>query len=92
VEKIISKNVGEAVYAGDKISALPIDLVYINEVIGPAAIIYSGKDFGKQSVADNKKIFFIPDHTIPSSSIQVSKGIDLMKAFAAKHNIEMFKQ
>lgn len=93
VEKIISNHVWDKVYAGDKVSALPIDLVYINEVIGPATIVYYNNDFWVNSkISDKNAVFFIPDHTIPSSSIQVSKWIDLMKDFANKHWIEMFKQ
>ena len=93
VEKIISNHVGEKVFAGDKTSALPIDLIYLNEVIGPASIVYFLEDFKENPQIKNPQgVFFIPDHTIPSSSIQVSKGIDLMKAFAKKHEIEMFKQ
>lgn len=93
VEKIISNHIWEKVFAWDKVSALPIDLVYINEVIGPASIVYYNNDFWlDQKVADPKSIFFIPDHTIPSSSIQVSKWIDLMKDFAKKQGFEMFKQ
>lgn len=93
VEKIISNHVKEKVFAGDKVSTLPIDLVYLNEVIGPASIVYFLEDFKENSQVKNPAwVFFIPDHTIPSSSIQVTKGIDLMKAFAKKHNITMFKQ
>ena len=93
VEKIISNHAGEKVFAGDKISALPIDLIYQNEVIAPASIVYFGEDFGKQaSVANPDWVFLIPDHTVPSSSIQVSIWISMMKKFAEKHWIKMFKE
>jgi homoaconitase/3-isopropylmalate dehydratase large subunit len=45
VEKIISNHINEKVYAYDKVSALPIDLVYLNEVIAPPALVYFNKDF-----------------------------------------------
>lgn len=93
VEKIISNHTWDKVFAWDKISALPINLVYINEVIWPASIVYFNNDFWVEGkIADKNWVFFIPDHTIPSSSIQVTKWIDLMKDFAKKHDIEMFKQ
>ena len=93
VEKIISNHVWKKVFAWDKVSALPIDLIYQNEVIAPASIVYFWQDFWKEAkVFDPEKIFFIPDHTIPSSSIQVSIWIDMMKKFAKKHSIKMFKQ
>ena len=93
VEKIISNHVWEKVYQKDKISALPIDLIYLNEVIAPASITYFFQDFWKDAkVANPDGIFLIPDHTIPSSSIAVSIWISLMKAFAHKQWIKMFKQ
>lgn len=93
VEKIISNHLGEYVFAWDKISALPIDLVYINEVIWPASIAYFYNDFWiNAKVADKNAVFFIPDHTVPSCSIQVTKWIDLMKKFSQKHEIKIFKQ
>jgi homoaconitase/3-isopropylmalate dehydratase large subunit len=45
VEKIMSQHVKQKVYAKDKISALPIDLVYLNEVIAPPALVYLYQDF-----------------------------------------------
>ncbi len=93
VEKIISKKTWEKVFAWDKISALPIDLIYQNEVIAPASIVYFHEDFWKDAkVANPDWIFLIPDHTVPSSSIKVSIWIAMMKKFAKKHNIKMFKQ
>lgn len=92
VEKIISNHIWEKVFAWDKVSALPIDLIYQNEVIAPASIVYFWQDFWKEaSVANPDWVFLIPDHTIPSSSIQVSIWIDMMRKFASKHSIKMFK-
>lgn len=41
VEKIVSQHVERTVFTGEKINALPMDILYFNEVIGPSAI----KDF-----------------------------------------------
>ena len=93
VEKIMSKHVWEKVYAHDKISALPIDLVYMNEVIAPAGIVYFYKDFWQDAkVFDPDRILLIPDHTIPSTSVMVSMWIEMMKKFAKKYGIKMFRQ
>ncbi len=93
VEKIISNHVGEKVFAWDKASAMPIDLIYLNEVIAPASITYFLHDFwGDAPVWDKNWIFLIPDHTVPSSSIQVSIWINMMKKFAEKHGVKMFKE
>ena len=38
VEKIVSRQVGRSVYAGEKIERLPISKLFFNDVIGPPAI------------------------------------------------------
>ncbi|MGB9609302.1 MAG: aconitase/3-isopropylmalate dehydratase large subunit family protein, partial [Minisyncoccia bacterium] len=99
VEKIISVHLNRPVFAGEKID-LPIDILFFNEVIGPPAI----KDFYQQftdifkkykkpiKVFDNKRIFFIPDHTVPSSSVAVSEGIDLMEKFSRQQKTFCYKE
>jgi 3-isopropylmalate/(R)-2-methylmalate dehydratase large subunit len=46
VERIISRAAGQKVHAGDLLSALPIDKLYLNEVIAPPAITKFEEDFG----------------------------------------------
>jgi len=99
VEKIVSFHLGRYVFAGEKVD-LPVDVLFFNEVIGPPAI----KDFKakfsdifrknkkKIRVFDQKKVFFIPDHTVPSSSIAVSEGIDLMEEFSREQGIKCYKE
>jgi len=99
VEKIVSDHVVRPVFAGEKLD-LPIDILFFNEVIGPPAI----KDFKNKfsdvfkkhnkevKVFDSKKIFFIPDHTVPSSSIAVSEGIDLMEEFSREQGTKCYKE
>ncbi len=98
-EKIISDHVGRPSFAGDKLD-LPIDTLFFNEVIGPPAIkdfkekfidIYK-KHKKKIKVFDPEKIFFIPDHTVPSSSVAVSEGIDLMEKFSKTQRIKCYKE
>ena len=93
VEKMISNKINSEVFAWDTISALPIDLIYLNEVIGPPAIAYFKNDFWENSrVFNNEKIKLIPDHSIPSCSIAVSNWIEDMKQFAKNEGIKMYKQ
>ncbi len=100
VEKIISDHLKESAYAGDKIDYLPIDVLFFNEVIGPPAISDFNTNFNdifqknkyKNRVFDPEKIYFIPDHTVPSSSVSVSEGITLMEEFAKNQNIKCFKE
>lgn len=94
VEKIVSAHLGKPVFAGEKIERLPIDLLFFNEVIGPPAILEFQKKFSdlKKEVFDNKRVFFIPDHTVPSSSVAVSEGIALMEEFARQQGIKCYKE
>ena len=92
VEKIISDHVGKPVFAGEKLDKLPIDILFLNEVIGPPAIKDFMLNFPKTSVFNQKKIFFIPDHTVPSSSIAASEGITFMEEFAKKQRIKCYKE
>lgn len=99
-EKIVSDHLGKPVLAGEKVDKLPIDLLFFNEVIAPPAL----KDFNfhfedifnkfktKPRVFNSKRVFLIPDHTVPSSSVAVSEGIDFMEKFARKYGIRCYKE
>ncbi len=99
-EKIISEHLGYEVNPGDKIERLPIDILFFNEVIAPPAITEFINNFSdiykkhgqKVKVFDPERIFLIPDHTVPSSSVAVSEGIDLMERFAAEQGIKCYKE
>lgn len=99
-EKIISAHLGKNVYAGEKVEKLPVDILFFNEVIGPPAIIDFREKFtrtfkkygNKPKVFDKKKIFMIPDHTVPSSSVAVSEGITQMEIFAKEQGLKCFKE
>jgi 3-isopropylmalate/(R)-2-methylmalate dehydratase large subunit len=100
VEKIVSRQVGRPVYAGEKIVQLPITKLFFNDVIGPPAIKGFLENFadlfekhGKTSqVFDPKRVFFIPDHSVPPFSVSVAEGIDLMEEFAKPRDIKCYKE
>jgi 3-isopropylmalate/(R)-2-methylmalate dehydratase large subunit len=100
VEKIVSRQVGRQVYAGEKIERLPISKLFFNDVIGPPAIQGFKEDFtdvfkrhGRPSkVFDAPRIFFLPDHSVPTFSIQIAEGVRLMQTFAKEHGIKMYKE
>ncbi|CAA6811461.1 MAG: 3-isopropylmalate dehydratase large subunit (EC [uncultured Campylobacterales bacterium] len=100
VEQIVSHNIGRSVKAGDLVERLPITKMFMNEVIAPPALAYFQNDFGNtlknvdpaKQVYDPSRIFLIPDHTVPSSSAKVSEGMDMMREFAGKTGIKMFKE
>jgi 3-isopropylmalate/(R)-2-methylmalate dehydratase large subunit len=100
VEKIISRQVGHNVRTGEKIERLPITKLFFNDVIGPPAIKGFLENFtdlyeqhGKTSqVFEPKRVFFLPDHSVPTFSIQVAEGVKLMQAFAKERGIKMYKE
>lgn len=100
VEKIVSRQVGRKVYAGEKIERLPVTKLFFNDVIGPPAIKGFLADFaevyekhGKPSqVFDSKRVFFLPDHSVPTFSIQVAEGVKLMQSFCKERGIKMYKE
>ena len=100
VEKIVSRAVGRTVHAGEKIDRLPISKLFFNDVIGPPAIKGFFADFqdifakhGKfPQVFDPKRVFFIPDHSVPSFSVPIADGIDLMESFSRERGIKVYKE
>jgi len=100
VEKIVSRQVGREVYAGEKIDRLPITKLFFNDVIGPPAIKGFLENFGdifekhgkSSQVFDPKRVFFIPDHSVPAFSVPVAEGIDLMREFAQARGIKLYNE
>ena len=100
VEKIVSRQVGREVYAGEKIEHLPITKLFFNDVIGPPAIKGFSENFsdifekyGKiPQVFDPKRVFFVPDHSVPAFSVTIAEGIDLMEEFAKVRGIKTYKE
>jgi 3-isopropylmalate/(R)-2-methylmalate dehydratase large subunit len=100
VEKIVSRQLGRKVYVGEKVERLPITKLFFNDVIGPPAIegflenfseVYA--QYGKPAqVFDPKRVFFMPDHSVPTFSIQIAEGIKLMQAFTKERGIKMYKE
>jgi 3-isopropylmalate/(R)-2-methylmalate dehydratase large subunit len=46
----------------------------------------------RQRVFDPSRVCMIPDHTVPSCSVMVAKGINLMKDFAKEEGLKMYKE
>ena len=100
VEKIISRQVGRDVYAGEKIERLPITKLFFNDVIGPPAIKGFLENFSETfekhgkpvQVWDPKRLFFIPDHSVPAYSVPVAEGIDLMEDFSRERGVKVYKE
>ncbi|MBM3222870.1 MAG: homoaconitate hydratase family protein [Candidatus Tectomicrobia bacterium] len=100
VEKIVSRQVGRKVSAGEKIDRLPITKLFFNDVIGPPAIEGFRADFGDvftragvaPKVFDPRRLYFLPDHSVPTFSIQIAEGVQLMREFARETGAKMYKE
>ena len=100
VEKIVSRQVGRPVYAGDKIERLPVTKLFFNDVIGPPAIKSLIKQFGdtfkkhgkRIQVFDSRRVFFVPDHSVPALSVEVAEGVDLMEEFAREQGAKVYRE
>lgn len=100
VEKIVSRQVGRRVSAGETITRLPITKLFFNDVIGPPAIKGFREEFaavfakhGKpMQVFDPRRVYFMPDHSVPTFSIQIAEGVKLMQEFAKETGCKMYKE
>ena len=100
VEKIVSRQVGRTVQIGEKIERLPITKLFFNDVIGPPAIENFMADFGDlyeqagkpAQVFDPKRVFFLPDHSVPTFSIHIAEGVKLMQSFSKERGIKCYKE
>jgi len=100
VEKIVSRQAGRAVRAGDPIDRLPITKLFFNDVIAPPAIKGLANLFGETfkqhgkpvQVFDPRRIFMIPDHSVPALSVEVAEGVDLMETFGREQGLKVYRE
>jgi 3-isopropylmalate/(R)-2-methylmalate dehydratase large subunit len=99
-EKIVSRQAGRTVRAGDLIERLPITKLFFNDVIGPPAIKSLGNLFGETfkkhgkpvQVFDPRRIFMVPDHSVPALSVEVAEGVDLMETFGREQGLKVYRE
>ena len=100
VEKIVSRRVGRPVRAGELIERLPIGKLFFNDVIGPPAILTLQRLFGETfrrhgkpvRVFDPRRVFMLPDHSIPAYSVEVAEGVDLMESFGRECGFRVYRE
>lgn len=80
-EKVLSKNVGKTVRAGDLI-VVDVDFIMAHDGTAPLAIEALKKI--RDGVFDSSKILLVIDHTGPSPSDRVSNIHAMMREFACK--------
>jgi 3-isopropylmalate/(R)-2-methylmalate dehydratase large subunit len=100
VEKIVSRQAGRTVHSGDLVERLPISKLFFNDVIGPPAIKGLANLFGETfkkhgkpvQVFDPRRIFMIPDHSVPALSVEVAEGVDVMEAFGREQGLKVYRE
>lgn len=100
VEKIVSRRVGRTARAGELIERLPIGKLFFNDVIGPPAILTLQRLFGETfkrhgkpvRVFDPRRVFMLPDHSIPAYSVEVAEGVDLMESFGRECGFKVYRE
>jgi 3-isopropylmalate/(R)-2-methylmalate dehydratase large subunit len=100
VEKIVSRQVDRPVRAGELIERLPIGKLFFNDVIGPPSILtlqrLFGETFAKHGkpvrVFDPRRVFMLPDHSIPAYSVEVAEGVDLMESFGRGCGLKVYRE
>jgi 3-isopropylmalate/(R)-2-methylmalate dehydratase large subunit len=100
VEKIVSRQVGRPVRTGELIARLPIGKLFFNDVIGPPAILTLQRLFGETftrhgkpvRVFDPRRVFMLPDHSIPAYSVEVAEGVDLMESFGRECGFKVYRE
>lgn len=100
VEKIVSRQAGRPARAGDQIDRLPITKLFFNDVIGPPAIKSLANLFGETfkqhgrpvQVFDPRRIFLVPDHSVPALSVEVAEGVDLMETFGREQGMKVYRE
>jgi 3-isopropylmalate/(R)-2-methylmalate dehydratase large subunit len=100
VEKIVSRQIGRPVRAGELIERLPVSKIFFNDVIGPPSIKVLERQFtetfrahGKPvQVFDPRRVFMLPDHSIPAYSVEVAEGVDLMESFGKGCGFTVYRE
>ncbi len=55
-------------------------------------VVHNREGKVRMKVFDPKRVCFLPDHTVPSCSVKVAEGVNLMKQFASEQGIKMYKE
>ena len=88
-EKIFASHAGkDYVAAGDLITA-KVDITLANDITAPVSI----KEFekiGVETVFDNERVVFVPDHFVPNKDIKSAEQAKIVREFSKKHNIKNY--
>jgi 3-isopropylmalate/(R)-2-methylmalate dehydratase large subunit len=87
-EKILARNAGkEWVVPGENIW-VEVDVLMTHDVCGPPTIGIFKREFGADAkVWDPDKLVIFPDHYIFTSDKHANRNVDILRAFAAEHDL-----
>jgi len=88
------------VRAGELIERLPIGKPVLHDVIGPPSILTlqrsSAQTFAKHGKRSGssipRRVFMLPDHSIPAYSVEVAEGVDLMESFGRECGLKVYRE
>lgn len=86
IEKIVSRNVGKDVKAGD-IVTVNVDRVMIHDIFIPF-VAEKFEEMGFQKLWDPDKVVLIYDHLVPASQVDDTRHFRVGNAFAEKYGMK----
>ncbi len=90
-EKILARRAGrDRVAPGDNIW-VDVDILMTHDVCGPPTIDIFRREFGADAAPwDKEKLVIIPDHYIFTKNHHANRNVDLLRAFAAEHDLPYY--
>ena len=90
-EKILARHAGrDRVAPGDNIW-VDVDILMTHDVCGPPTIDIFRREFGADAAPwDKEKLVIIPDHYIFTKNHHANRNVELLRAFAAEHDLPYY--
>ncbi len=90
-EKILARRAGrDRVAPGDNIW-VDVDILMTHDVCGPPTIDIFRREFGADAAPwDKEKLVIIPDHYIFTKNHHANRNVELLRAFAAEHDLPYY--
>lgn len=93
VEEIAAKHLKTSVKSGQEIEELPIDKLLINDVAAIQLLeLYKKIEDLNPTPFDPSSVFLVLDHVIPPPDPTIAQNLFIIKQFARKFNLRLFKE
>lgn len=87
-EKIMARNAARDRVAPGENIWIDVDVLMTHDVCGPPTIGIFKREFGENAkVFDPDKVVIMPDHYIFTADMHANRNIEILRAFAAEHNL-----